>query len=108
MTLRTDTLKTRRDKTANPTSHAACTSHTRGASATDVMPLRKPAGTANAWVRIQRNDGTIVATNTVAMKLVPAYIEYFSVKKILATIPGKMTAKSPPAKKKTATKRPVR
>ncbi len=29
-------------------------------------------------------------------------------KKILATIPGKMTAKSPPAKKKTATKRPVR
>jgi len=29
-------------------------------------------GTANAWARIQRNDGTIVATNTVAITLVPA------------------------------------
>jgi uncharacterized protein (TIGR03437 family) len=29
-------------------------------------------GTANAWVRIQRNDGTIVATNTVAVTIVPA------------------------------------
>jgi uncharacterized protein (TIGR03437 family) len=29
-------------------------------------------GTANAWVRIQRNDGTITVTNTVAVSLVPA------------------------------------
>jgi uncharacterized protein (TIGR03437 family) len=29
-------------------------------------------GTANAWVRIQRNDGTTVATNTVAVTIVPA------------------------------------
>ncbi len=29
-------------------------------------------GTANAWVRIQRNDGSIVATNTVAVSIVPA------------------------------------
>ena len=29
-------------------------------------------GTANAWVRIQRNDGTITATNTVAVSIVPA------------------------------------
>jgi uncharacterized protein (TIGR03437 family) len=29
-------------------------------------------GTANAWVRIQRSDGTIVATNTVAISIVPA------------------------------------
>ena len=29
-------------------------------------------GTANAWVRIQRNDGTIVATDTVAILVVPA------------------------------------
>ncbi|HLY16861.1 MAG TPA: hypothetical protein VKR61_06530, partial [Bryobacteraceae bacterium] len=28
--------------------------------------------TANAWVRIQRNDGAITATNTVAMTIVPA------------------------------------
>ena len=29
-------------------------------------------GTATAWVRIQRNDGTIVATNSVAVTVVPA------------------------------------
>jgi len=29
-------------------------------------------GTANAWVRIHRNDGTITATNTVAVSIVPA------------------------------------
>ncbi|MGC9945143.1 MAG: hypothetical protein ABSF64_02000 [Bryobacteraceae bacterium] len=29
-------------------------------------------GTANAWVRIQRNDGTVTATNTVAVTVVPA------------------------------------
>jgi uncharacterized protein (TIGR03437 family) len=29
-------------------------------------------GTANAWARIQRNDGTITATNTVAVTIVPA------------------------------------
>jgi len=29
-------------------------------------------GTANAWVRIQRADGTFTATNTVAISLVPA------------------------------------
>jgi uncharacterized protein (TIGR03437 family) len=29
-------------------------------------------GTANAWVRIQRSDGSIVATNTVAISIVPA------------------------------------
>jgi|HubBroStandDraft_4_1064222.scaffolds.fasta_scaffold14036_2 uncharacterized protein (TIGR03437 family) len=30
------------------------------------------SGTANAWVRIQRSNGTIVATNTVAVAVVPA------------------------------------
>ncbi len=30
------------------------------------------SGTANAWVRIQRNDGTIVATDTVAISIVAA------------------------------------
>lgn len=29
-------------------------------------------GTANAWVRIQRKDGSVVATNTVAISIVPA------------------------------------
>jgi|SRR5580658_7279399 uncharacterized protein (TIGR03437 family) len=29
-------------------------------------------GTANAWVRVQRNDGTITASNTVAITIVPA------------------------------------
>jgi uncharacterized protein (TIGR03437 family) len=29
-------------------------------------------GTANAWVRITRNDGTVVATDTVAVTIVPA------------------------------------
>ncbi|MGA2574696.1 MAG: hypothetical protein ABSH24_01595 [Bryobacteraceae bacterium] len=29
-------------------------------------------GTANAWARIQRSDGTFVATNTVAVSIVPA------------------------------------
>ncbi len=29
-------------------------------------------GTANAWARITRNDGTVVATDTVAMNIVPA------------------------------------
>jgi uncharacterized protein (TIGR03437 family) len=30
------------------------------------------SGTANAWVRIQRNDGTVVATDTVAISIVAA------------------------------------
>ena len=43
-------------------------------------------GTATAWVRIQRNDGTIVATNSVAVTVVPA-------NPVFSRVPGPLPAR---------------